>query len=223
MFNRTIALFFLLIAILGSSAHAQRPPASMVGWYNGDWQTGIGGLDSYYTSETRYYLIYDDFVVPDSGWTITGVFAHLQMDFSGVEAAFWEIRTGLFEGDGGTVIASGVSPAAQILNPSSAYAYVNGRDTLIGYRIAVDGLNVPLAPGRYWLTVAPVSDGKGRSFIDATRGFHAAGIQRGDNGLAFVNATEPNHTFRSAETIGKGGTLGVARDFSQGVIVATAP
>lgn len=221
---RSSAAFFgLLIPASCVSLSAQEVPANVIGWYNGDWQTGMGGLASYYASDSDYSCVYDNFVVPDGGWTVTGVFAHLQMDSAQVNSAFWEIRVGVSEGDSGTVVASGISPAIQILNPSTAYAYVGGPDTLIGYRIEVGGLNVTLSPGKYWLTIVPVTDGTARSYVDATRGMHAAGNPRGNDGLAFVNSTLMKTVFSPAGKVNKGGNLGIATDFSQGVIIAKAP
>jgi hypothetical protein len=56
-------------------------------------------------------------------------------------------------------MATGIGPATQTYNP--------GTDD---YRIQVNGLEVALAPGRYWLNVAPIGPTSGQSFVTATLG-----------------------------------------------------
>jgi hypothetical protein len=82
-------------------------------------------------------------VVPEDGWIVLGVFSDNRMDFDGVTKASWEIRKDMLPRSGGIVVASGVSPATQTAIPG------NGPfpcDLLIGCRIQVNGLGVPLAP-----------------------------------------------------------------------------
>jgi hypothetical protein len=187
------------------------------GWYNGDWQSGVPGLANWYLTPDEFSRVYDDFVVPQGGWTVTAVYSNQRMDFSGVTVASWEIRSGVAPGRGGTLIASGTQDATQTAIPG------NGpfeRDPMIGYRVQVDGLHVQLPEGRYWLSVAPV--GMGKSYLSATLGKNAFGVPPGNNGGAFYTSPGFNILFREAEEIGKGGQLGIGKDFSQGVIIATS-
>jgi hypothetical protein len=54
------------------------PCHASVLWYNGDWNntTALGNSRSYQFGDA---WVYDDFIVPSGGWTITGVFSN---DFS---------------------------------------------------------------------------------------------------------------------------------------------
>jgi hypothetical protein len=194
---------------------APKPIATGAGWYNGDWEAGLPGLSNWYVSAKKYARVYDDFVVPEGGWTVASVFSNNRMDFTGVTRASWEIRSSMSPGEGGTLLASGLSPATQTVIPGSGPF---PRGPLVGYRIQVDGLHVQLAPGRYWLSVSPV--GTGQSYASATKGRNAMGNPPGNNGLALATYTPGNFYFREPETIGRGGQLGHAKDFSMGVINA---
>ena len=110
-------------------------------------------------------------------------------------------------------------------NPKAAACWLskNGpfaRDPLIGYRIQVDGLHVQLAPGRYWLNVAPV--GIGHSYVSATRGGNAIGKPPGENSRAFLLGPAPG-SFVQAGHPGAVGQGGIATHFSQGAIIASPP
>ena len=198
------------LAQLGGTAKAAAP----AGWYNGDWQSGIPGLANWFVSDEECARVYDDFVVPEGGWTVTAVFSNNRMDFSGVTYAAWEIRSGMSAGRMGRRVAGGISRATQRVIPG------NGpfpRDAMVGYRIQVDGLRVQLAPGRYWLNVAAV--GRGMSYISATRGRNARGDPPGNNGRALYRGPGAD-SLVEAESLEARGQLGIGRDFSQGVIAA---
>ena len=186
-------------------------PGTVVGWYNGDWQSGMPGAMNWYRWTRDFRRVYDDFVVPQGGWTVVGVFSDNQMDFNGVTEASWEIRSGMLPGVGGNLIASGVSPATQ------TFLGRFPKDTLSGYRIQVDGLKVSLKPGKYWLNVAPVVDGQ--CYLRATLGNKAVGEPPGNNGLAYIGRSGSPTLFLEAETTGTRGQIGVGKDFSQGVII----
>jgi hypothetical protein len=188
--------------------------APLPGWYNGDWQSGIPGLSNWYRGPQEFARVYDDFSVPAGGWTIAAVFSNNRMDFDGVTKASWEIRKGMAPHSAGHLVASGLSPASQTMIPG------NGpfpRDPQIGYRVQVDGLRVQLAPGKYWLSVTPL--GSGESFVSATRGRNSIGEPPGDNGMAFYDSSRRDLRFEKAETVGRGGQLGIGSDFSQGVLI----
>jgi hypothetical protein len=193
------------------------PKAGSSGWYNGDWQSGIPGLSNWYHSEQDYARVYDDFVVPPGGWTVTSVYSNNRMDFNGVTSASWEIRSNMGPGQAGRVVASGITRASQTMIPGSGPF---PKDSMVGYRIQVDGLIVKLPGGHYWLSVAPV--GNGKSYVSATRGRNAFGQPRGDNGQAFYSHPEAKALFVEAERIGRGGQGRIGKDFSQGLIIANS-
>jgi hypothetical protein len=128
--------------------------------------------------------------------------------------AAWAIRRDSSPQSGGTVVASDVSPATQ--TPIAGNELLP-RDSVVGYRIQVSGLHVRLAPGRYWLNVAPV--GSGKSFVSSTRGKNAVGNPPGNNGLALLDSPARGLLFELAEMVGKSGQFGIGKDFSQGVLI----
>jgi hypothetical protein len=209
MMEGTMKTAMLLAAVLlcGFQAHT-------IGWYNGDWQSGIPGLRTYYASASDYSCVYDSFVVPGGGWVVSSVLAHIRSESPLGARAFWEIRKDVSAGNGGTVVASDSSEADVQVDASVAYAH----DGATGYTLRVDGLHVRLEPGRYWLTVAPM--GKGQRYLSATVGANSVGKVRGDGGIAFFNAG--GQKFMPAESVGSQGQLGVAHAFSQGVMVEAA-
>jgi hypothetical protein len=198
---------------LAASISAQEHSQPAAAWYNGDWQQGIPGLLNWYASKHEFARVYDDFVVPDGGWTITSVFSNNNFyNFGPVTQASWEIRRNMSAGKGGKPVASGLAAATEKLIAPGTLPD-GGRHV----RIQVDGLNIMLAPGRYWLSVAPV--GRGHAYICATRGVHASGNPPGNNGWALADVQPGMHRFR--ETLESGaGQVGIGIDFSQGVILA---
>ena len=206
----------LLCANAGQREAPSGPePSLAIGWYNGDWQPGLPGQPNWFFKQGEFSRVYDDFVVPAGGWTVVGVFSNNHMDFSGVTTAAWEIRRGMAPGKGGNKVASGFNRATEV--PISGAGPFPG-DPLVGYRIQVDGLHVRLAPGRYWLSVAPVGRG-GHWYVDATLGKNAVGDPSGNNGRALVTKTTFSIRFANAGSLSPPGQLGAAQDFSQGVII----
>src|SRR5205809_3442620 len=79
-------------------------------WYNGDFN-GVNGLaneENTSLGDGQYPRVYDDFNVPSGGWTLTSVFSD-NLENTVVSGATWEIRQGISEGNGGTLIASGMT------------------------------------------------------------------------------------------------------------------
>lgn len=224
IFFRYGGLIFAGLLCVGA---AQKPPAPdahsaapVVGWYNGDWQPGLPGYSNWYLNGYEFSRVYDDFVVPTGGWRIVGVFSDNRMEFDGVSKAAWEIRRDMAPGEGGKRVASGVSHATQTViageGPFSG-------ESLIGYRIQVNGLHVRLEPGRYWLSVAPVGK-RGYSYASSTLGKNAIGEPAGNDGMAVVHIISGSGSrFDDAETVSSPGKLGQARDYSMGVIIEAAP
>jgi len=200
----------VLALAAGASLHAQGMPTGTVGWYNGDWISGIPGVLNSYVSGEQFNRVYDDFVVPASGWTVAGVFAHTRLTSAAVTQASWEIRSGVSAGNGGTVVASGIGTATVTETlPEGDGSYI--------YLIEVDGLSVTLPTGKYWLSVAPVTQAAG-AFLCATRGLNAVGNPPGNDGAAFYYVPG-NSFFTPLQETGGGGTSG---DFSLGVLAASA-
>ncbi|HEX3878446.1 MAG TPA: hypothetical protein VHW24_15760, partial [Bryobacteraceae bacterium] len=172
----------LLAALLFAS-----PAFGSIYWNNGnpdlqgDLLNGIGLLGGSGNS-----LVYDDFVVGAGGATVTGVFSNdalgSVMNLAEIGTAFWEIRSGVSDGNGGTLVASGTGAA----NVGSSGVSILGNPI---YQIGVNGLNVSLTPGTYWLAVAPDVTTSGIStFIATTAGAGGVGTPQAQNGNSFINS-----------------------------------
>ena len=211
--DRTLLAGLLLTLSPHALSHAQATnPTGVVGWYNGDRQIGIPGWSNWYVSDQECARVYDDFVVPAGGWTIVGAFSsNTFYNAPAISQAAWEIRSGMSPGSAGTLVAWGVSAATQTADAATSDPMT------VGYRIRVDGLQVQLAPGRYWLSVSPVGPRQGQSYVAATLGAHAVGDPPGNNGgaLSFSAPSDPNFTAVSST-----GSQKTSADFSQGVLIS---
>jgi hypothetical protein len=198
--------------LLTGYATGQTNTTTTVGWYNGDRQQGIPGYANWYLSDSSCTRIYDDFVVPTGGWTVAGVFSNNSFYTAPpVTLASWEIRSGMeVNGSAGTLVASGLS-AATVKNDAMTATT----------RLQVDGLQIPLEPGRYWLNVAPAGLGGSQSYLAATLGTNAVGNPPGNNGMAVTHSCQSNSFAPLTAT----GTSASTSDFSQGlyIVVAGAP
>ena len=213
------ALIVLLAGLwLLAALSAQQPGSGVIGWYNGEWQSGIPGLANWYLGPDRFARVYDEFEVPDGGWTIVGVFSDNGLyQFPPVTHAAWEIRRDMAPQRSGRVLAKDISPAAQKPDPSVTPDRYPAHEAAKHFRIQVDGLQVRLPAGRYWLSVAPVGDGE--SFLSATRGAGAIGTGKGGAGLALVHGLK-QPDFVPADVVAGQGRGGIAQHFSQGVVIA---
>jgi hypothetical protein len=206
-----LALFVTAALLLNTTADAQAPPGSV--WYNGDFN-GVNGLANEENTLITQAAVYDNFIVPAGGWTLAGVFSD-NLASTVITGADWEIRTGVSEGNGGTLVASG-STSSPIVTPTgrSGFGYTE-------YTVEVTGLNLflPTLPSGqfYWLNVTPVGDGTGRSFNSTTSGANAIGQPRGNDQNAFFNSTFFGANFTSTSNEGQ------PYDYSMGVIGMEVP
>ena len=188
----------LLVGFVGKAG------ADPVVWYNGDFDGANGlanGINTLFFSQSN---VYDDFVVT-SPTTITAVFSNNLMDFT-ASTANWEIRSGVTSNNGGILVASGTDAATQ--TPTGRTGF-----DMTEYMVSVTGLDITLAPGTYWLTVAPVGSGDGSSFVSTTSGANAVGTLQGNDGNSFLNSSDFIENFGSP-----GDLLGLGVwDFSMGV------
>jgi PEP-CTERM motif len=170
-------------------------------WYNGDFN-GADGLSNEQNTDIDYGYTYDNFQVDGSGWTITSIWSNNLMSFR-TDQAYWEIRSGVSLGDGGTLVASGTSAATQTATGRSGFG-------LDEYEILVSGLNIALGPGEYWLMVAPIDSGAGRSFVSTTSNANGVGTFLLD-GSFFTSG------FFGANFAAASDFVGAPADFSMGV------
>jgi hypothetical protein len=192
--------------------------ADTILWYNGDVfiglnGTGGGGTVNEETTNRGSLNIYDDFVVTNpAGWKVQRVWSNNSMQTTGVTQASWSIRSGMSAGNGGTVIASGISAATQTSNGRT-----NPSPGFPEYRIEVTGLDVSLAPGTYWLSVSPLvgidNGGVFKSYVSTTRKANAIGLPGRNNSNSFINSGFLSYNFANA----------FSNDYSMGVAGVSVP
>ncbi len=173
-------------------------------WYNGDMD-GVNGLANVSDAIVNDARVYDDFIVPSGGWTVGSVWSNDLTDLT-FSSAYWEIRSGVSAGNGGTLLFNGTSAATQTATGRSAFGFTE-------YTMQVSGLNIPLGPGTYWLTVEPIGGGSGSSFVSTTSGLNAVGTPPGNDFNSFFDSTYFSANFDpAANWTGTG-----PADFSMGV------
>jgi hypothetical protein len=214
-FTARAALFALALAtafFLDTTAIAQAPPGSL--WYNGDFN-GVNGLANERNTGVSQAAVYDDFNVPAGQmWNLVAVFSDNLLNTT-VTGADWEIRTGLSEGNSGTLVVSGTTNSPVVtLTGRGGFGFQE-------YMVEVTGLNVflPMLPSgqHYWLNVTVVGDGTGRSFNSTTSGVNCVGAPCGNDQNAFFNSTFFGTNFTSTSNEGQ------PYDYSMGVIGTIAP
>jgi hypothetical protein len=181
-------------------------PGSGPLWYNGDFN-GVNGLaneENTSLGSGQFASVYDDFNVPSGGWTLTSVFSD-NLANTNITGATWEIRQGISEGNGGTVIASGMTMTPVVTNTG------RGGFGLQEFMVEVTGLNVNLAPGTYFLNVTVIGNLTGRSFDTNTSGANCVGTPCGNDQNAFFNSNFFKANFTSTSNEGE------PTDFSMGV------
>ncbi len=194
------------------------------------WYTGDSDQTNNLLNETGgahgTAFVYDHFVVAPAGVNISGVFSDNVVLLVGTEAqptdtnlpnvvtqADWQIRSGVSQGNAGTLVASGSGSAASQTDTGFTST---GYDV---YRIQVSGLNVFLETGDYWLGVAPVmSSTDYYSFIVTTVGANSVGIHDGNS--FFDWPSNGNYNFVSAGAVAPD-FVGPSGNFSMGIVTGT--
>jgi len=204
------ALFVSAALMLNTSVRAQAPPGSL--WYNGDFDQR-NGLANERNTTVSQAAVYEDFNITGGPmWDVTAVFSdNLFFGTVVVTGADWEIRTGISEGNAGTLIASGTTSSPEVTQIECDW------QGICEYGVEVTGLNVHLNPGHYWLNVTPVGNGTGRSFNVTTSGANCVGTPCGNNQNAFFNSTYFGAYFTSTANEGQ------PYDYSNGVIGTAVP
>ncbi|MGI8924042.1 MAG: PEP-CTERM sorting domain-containing protein [Fimbriimonadales bacterium] len=174
--------------------------ASIAQFYGGDYD-GRSGLAVFRDAYT-----YEDFYVDGAGWTVTGIYANVlvKQQFARMN---WEIRSGMTEGDGGTLEASGSGPITQILTGRI------GGNNYPEYELRISGLNIDLIPGAYYVGVNVASSSY--AWVSTTMGANGFGSPLG-NGNSWFDSAYFGFDFASTdsdEIFGPG-----FWDFSYGVV-----
>ena len=119
---------------------------------------------------------YQNFV-NSQAWNIAGLFTN-NLSTLTPPSGYWEIRSGVSEGNGGRLIASGTQSGgdfSQTPTGRSGFGYTE-------YTDLVTGLSVSLPAGMYWFAMVPnCPTCNGRSFnSNSLEGLNAMGTQIGN-------------------------------------------
>jgi PEP-CTERM motif len=205
--NRSIAAILFAAITLGGGV-AQGSGTTL--WYNGN-SDGRDALAN--QTGAADGLIYDEFIVP-SGYTftITGVFSNDAMN-KAATTAYWEIRSGVSAGNGGTLLAHG-DGTDTLTSTGQTFSFGGLNPETIENNL-VQGLNVTLGAGTYWLAVAPDVSNQ-NSYIVTTSGAGAVGHPAGNDGNSFISSTffSMNFVPTSDPSVEGPGTW----DYSMGII-----
>ncbi len=129
--------------------------------------------------------VYQNFYA-ESNITVTGLFTNNLSNFTPT-SGYWEIRSGVSEGNGGTLIASGTGA---VTNAPTGRSF-NGLDEFTN---AVSGLSVDLPTNQYWFAVVPVcTTCQGEAFNTNTFGLFMIG-KSDPNQEYFNSPSGPNFT-----------------------------
>jgi hypothetical protein len=206
-------LFITAALALKTTTIAQAPPGSL--WYNGDFNY-VNAIPNERDTLVSQAAVYDDFdVTASQGWHVTAVFSNNMLFVNPpgyVAGADWEIRTGISEGNPGTLVASGTTQT-----PLVTFTFRTQNE----FMVEVTGLNVvlPMLPSgqHYWLNVTPVGNGTGLYFNSDTSGLNCVGTPCGNDDNAFFNSTFFGTYFTNTNNYDG------QPDFSMGVIGTVVP
>jgi hypothetical protein len=174
---KKLALLSLFVILFGAFAIAQCPVEAgfTCVFYGGDFNindpnaNGLANENDGIVGGSPYgAAVYQNFNY--DGGTITGLASN---NLSGLNptTAYWEIRSGVSEGNGGTLIASGTGATTNQATGRTGFGFIE-------YTNFVGGLGVNLGAGTYWMTVVPQDPNNvNRSFNSDTDGANSVGSQ----------------------------------------------
>ncbi len=204
-----LSLFAFLFAFIPTFANATCPVEAgyTCNFYGGDLdlndpnQNGLANENDAIVGGSPYgAATYQNFIVKNPV-TVGGLATN---NLSGLNpaTAYWEIRSGVSEGNGGTLIASGTGATSNQATGRSDFGFTE-------YTNFVGGLSVSLGAGTYWMAVVPQDPSNAnRSFNSNTDGLNSLGTQNINNqyfnsaffGANFTNANNEGvfNTFSQA-------------------------
>lgn len=163
-------------------------------------------------------VMYDNITVGGDGWNVTGLFGNFyQADVEGMApwtSAFWEIRTGMGEGNAGTLVHGGASAVASATHVATGRTFTTSSATFDEYLATIALPEFFLAPGTYWLGIAPVVIETAAVHLGAYASWTGTSASGGINsqadnvGISWINGSQ-NYTVQT-------------HDFSFGVLGALA-
>jgi hypothetical protein len=195
-----LSLFAMLFAMTATFAFASCPVEAgfTCAFYAGDLdlndpnQNGLANENDAIVGGSPYgAATYQNF-----NWTGGTVGGLASNNLSGLNptTAYWEIRSGVSEGNGGTLIASGTGATTNQATGRSDFGFIE-------YTNFVGGLNVNLSSGQYWMAVVPQDPSNpNRSFNSDTDGLNSIGSQT--NNQQFFNSAFFGANFTNANNEG---------------------
>jgi hypothetical protein len=184
-------------------------------FYGGDFD-GRNGAPSKWTS--AFHSMYlDDFNMPRTA-TLDSIWGNFQLTYVPTQA-YYEIRSGVSVGNGGTLLDSGTISVQ--VTPTGRSEFGLPESQVLGH------VSLTLDPGTYWLGIAPVGGFFDSAYISTTSGGDAGPV--GDpnpppsgsplaNGNSFFNMVGWNFVDSVTTTLGPG-----TWDFSYGVSEVPEP
>ena len=116
---------------------------------------------------------FQNFNVGGAGIVVTGLFTN-NLSSINPNAAYWEIRTGVSQNNGGTIVAGQLAFGGSFTHTAtgrSDFGYAEYKDWAAG-------MAVTLTPGTYWFSVVPLdSSSAGRSFNSNSDGLNTIGTE----------------------------------------------
>lgn len=195
---------FARVSLVGILAAAV-PSAAIADWYGGDpaavTTLPLAAFHFATNSPAPGFQAYafDNFTwTPGAGGGVVDVMGGYYTSFSstplaGVTVASWEIRTGLSNGNGGTLIASGTGPATQTSTPYLVNVVGNGPPAYAVERVTIDVPDFTLAPGNYWFAMSIGDAGVGATgFVTNTLGTNGIGGPLGDDLAIYYQGDSSN-------------------------------
>lgn len=171
-------------------------------WYGGDPDL-VNGFAIDFDAFT-----YDDFDVTGGGETVNYLMANVFANTT-IASANWEIRQGISEGNGGTLVASGSAAVTQTTNGFDAFGFT-------GYKLEMSGMNVNLADGTYFIGWNVGDLAGARCFVDTTSGANGIGSPI-FNGNTFLNSSFFGVNFTDWQNLVGPGTWDVSYGVNNGV------
>jgi hypothetical protein len=173
-------LLILCLAAVSVAANADS-----ILWYGGDLNpnaANANGFASERNASVADAQSYDNFTLTSAA-QLTQVFGNFQDEFNGgCTTAFYDIRTGITEGNGGTSVASGTISVTGTDQGMSIF----GREV---YRYQGNITPLNLAAGTYFLAMSPINAGEGRDFISTTDGTNSINNVGHPNGNQYLNSS----------------------------------
>lgn len=182
-----------------------RPAAAQTLFYNGDADFYNGWTTMEFPSGQGFYFhVYDDFTIGSGSWLVTGLMGDFQARTAGDpystavswSSAYWEIRSGITPGNGGTLLYSGTNATSSSVIASPPWYPANSVHTVVsGFA------PFTLGPGTYWMTISPYPVGPSGAMAAVWSTSGANGVNAQLNGNTYQDFPVPGFQFQPQHLI----------------------